>query len=607
MPDTVRSLLSGDRALANAVAANLSHLDLSARGHAEIHRNQMRLSLSAPATVRGAAGGTLQLADLALQGSVQKLTGSLDAALTGRGLPMIKLGLPSFALSDGAFRGQTALTARLDYASFHGIVMTTAGAVSGRSGEWTYSPASCAKMTLAAFRPGPNDLATKIADICPLANKALLSFGHDGMKLAAAARGVSANFPLANVGVEKAEGTLDFGAKTGVPLYGAVALRSARLLDRAASRASSPCWAAAPSALAAACGAANSPPPTKRNRRSARRHSRTPWQTGPAPPISLRRISLSRRQASAGNSVAAAGGVPPRRRRGGFRGRHQLDARTINSRGNLAVASLDFITPLGKAHAVKTNIDFTSLLPPARRRARHLTISRIDWTLPFSAVDVRFAFSPTTVQVDKARQRFCGRSCLAWARSRIDLANPGHDRGRGRLVVHLAGSLVTASNLGSKVKLEGKVSGHVPFSPGPDGFRIANGHVAADGAGRLSVDRSLWVQGDAAISSNAVQDFAYQALENLAFDSCQRRSEFRRQRPAANRLSHQGQKRSAQAPDRRSAITDIINGTALYKPIPLPSGTPIDLTLDTSLNFDELLKSYAEAWSKTLIRRGTAD
>ena len=48
------------------------------------------------------------------------------------------------------------------------------------------------------------------------------------------------------------------------------------------------------------------------------------------------------------------------------------------------------------------------------------------------------------------------------------------------------------------------------------------------------------------------------------------------------------------------AFADILNGTALYKPIPLPSGTPIDLTLDTSLNFDELLKSYAEAWSKSL-------
>jgi hypothetical protein len=48
------------------------------------------------------------------------------------------------------------------------------------------------------------------------------------------------------------------------------------------------------------------------------------------------------------------------------------------------------------------------------------------------------------------------------------------------------------------------------------------------------------------------------------------------------------------------AVSDILNGSALQKPVPLPSGTPIDLTLDASLNFDELLKSYAEAWSKSL-------
>ena len=55
------------------------------------------------------------------------------------------------------------------------------------------------------------------------------------------------------------------------------------------------------------------------------------------------------------------------------------------------------------------------------------------------------------------------------------------------------------------------------------------------------------------------------------------------------------------------AIADIINGTALQKPIQLTSNTPIDLTLDTSLNFDELLKSYAEAWSKTLAQTGQSN
>ena len=121
------------------------------------------------------------------------------------------------------------------------------------------------------------------------------------------------------------------------------------------------------------------------------------------------------------------------------------------------------------------------------------------------------------------------------------------------------------------------------------------------------MDRSLWAQGEAAISSNAVQDFAYQALETLAFD--QMTADLNS--VANGRLQiifHiKGKSDPPKPQTAKVAVTDILNGTALYKPIPLPSGTAIDLTLDTSLNFDELLKSYAEAWSKSLSPEGHPD
>ena len=97
-----------------------------------------------------------------------------------------------------------------------------------------------------------------------------------------------------------------------------------------------------------------------------------------------------------------------------------------------------------------------------------------------------------------------------------------------------------------------------------------------------------------------MQDFAYQALEHLAFD--QLTADLNS--VAGGRLQivfHvKGHSDPPQQQKAEVALTDLINGTALQKPIPLPSNTPIDLTLDTSLNFDELLKSYEEAWSKTL-------
>ena len=221
-------------------------------------------------------------------------------------------------------------------------------------------------------------------------------------------------------------------------------------------------------------------------------------------------------------------------------------------------------------------------------------------------MDVRFGFSPTAIQLAKADTDIA-QGHVALGAITISLADPGRIAGTAEIKGIELNSLVTASNLSTKAKLEGKVSGKIPFVMGPDGFRITNGHVAADGPGRLSVSRSLWAQGDAALTSNAVQDFAYQALENLAFE--QMSAELNS--VANGRLQVVFHIKGKSDPPTRQvaevAITDIINGTALYKPIPLPSGTPIDLTLDTSLNFDELLKSYTEAWSKSLSPEGQPD
>jgi hypothetical protein len=48
----------------------------------------------------------------------------------------------------------------------------------------------------------------------------------------------------------------------------------------------------------------------------------------------------------------------------------------------------------------------------------------------------------------------------------------------------------------------------------------------------------------------------------------------------------------AEAVETRVGVGELLQGRAFDKPLPLPKGTPIDLTLDTSLNLDELLGSY---------------
>jgi hypothetical protein len=141
------------------------------------------------------------------------------------------------------------------------------------------------------------------------------------------------------------------------------------------------------------------------------------------------------------------------------------------------------------------------------------------------------------------------------------------------------------------------ISGTVPFALTPDGVRFAMGRVAATGPGRLSIKRealtaSVGVGAEGQAPPNAVQDFAYQALENMAFDALDGTIDSRPMGRLGMVFHLQGRNDPPQAAETRVGVVDLLRGRAFDKPLPLPKGTPVDLTLDTSLNLDELLKSY---------------
>ncbi len=600
-PGKVRALLAADRRLADAAAANLKHLALEGGGHLEIHGERIGFSVSQPVALKGAAGAVLQVPEMTVESTGRNVSGALQAALSGGHLPAATLRMTKFAFADGVFHGDAGINARLDYGAFRGIAINGAGSVSGEAGEWAFSPGACAKVSTVAFRPGAETLASGVGGtLCPAAGKPMIAMGKDGLVFNARARGMAADIPFASVRLEHAEAGVEFGAGADAPLHGTVALTKARMLDRAKAPRFHPLSGSGSIRLARGLW---------RGKIAATDEKQTPL--GDVTFTHAMANGKGSAHIAAPHIVFAPDKLQPetlspllvafRRAEGtvNFSGDINWAPGKIASNGRLSIASLDFLTPLGKAHTVKTELDFVSLLPPATRPGQDLAIARIDWTLPFSGLDVRFGFTPTAIQVDKMSSGFAEGHASLGAFT-VDLANPKRIDGAADLASISLASLVTASNLGSKVKLEGKVSGHVPFSAGPDGFRIVNGHVQADGPGRLSIDRSLWAQGEATASANAVQDFAYQALENLSFDQL---SADLNSVPGGRLQIVFHIKGRSDPPKPQQAeveLMDLINGTALQKPIPLPNGTPIDLTLDTSLNFDELLKSYTEAWSKTL-------
>jgi hypothetical protein len=595
---------TGDAPLDRALTANLAHLDVKGAGHLALRDGRTSITFAAPLEIAGARGGKLSLAHLQLTGGSDSASASFQAVFGGGGLPSLNAEVKDLLWSGGGFTAHARFNADFDYAMLRRVALRGNGTISWQNGQYAFTPSGCVQASLAAFHPGASDLAKNIqGDICAPPQQPLLTGEGVGWTLTGEARNASADLPLATVHVEKMNAKLAFDGE-GAPRKGTATVTAGQISDNAVS----PRFK-----VLLGSGTASLADGVWRGRFAATDTKSRPL--GAASFVHTMATGAGTAHIDAPKITFALGGLQPedlspllvalRRAEGSAALIGDIDwtQETITSRGKLTVLSLDFLTPLGKAHAVKSEIALTSLLPPVTAPGQALTISRIDWTLPFSAVDIRFGFGPTTVQLAKADTDIA-EGHVSLGAITLSLSNPGTVAGAADIKGISLNALITASNLASKLKLEGKVSGHIPFAMGPDGFRITNGHVAADGPGRLSVDRSLWAQGEAAISSNAVQDFAYQALENLAFD--QMSAELNS--VANGRLQIVFHIKGKSAPPKPQtadvAVTDILNGTALYKPIPLPSGTPIDLTLDTSLNFDELLKSYAEAWSKTLTPEG---
>jgi hypothetical protein len=597
-------LHSVDPALVDAIRQNLARLSLTFAGHAERRSGVTRFALTQPLLVTGAKGGSLRVPALSVSATSDSVNAALDASLAGRGLPTARLAVRHLVWSGGGFTSDATVAARFNFAMLRGADLAASGTLSWKEGRYAFTPAGCARIALAAFHPAASDLAKNIrASFCAARDRPLITGEGAQWKLSGAARGVSADLPLANARVENVAASSAFEGQ-GAPLSGTAAITGGQISDLAAATRFKPLGVSGTASLAGGVWRGHLAMAGVKNTALGEVIFSHTLASGAgsahiaAPhivfaPDHLQPVDLSPLLAALRRAEGTAA----------FNGDITWTHDAIASQGKLSIVSLDFMTVLGKAHAVKSDIVLTSLLPPVTAPGQALNIARIDWTLPLSAVDVRFGFSPSAVQIARADTDIAEGHAALGAIA-ISLADPGHIAGAAQLTGIALNSLLAASNLGSKVKLEGKVSGRIPFTFGPEGFRITNGHVAADGPGRLSVNRSLWAQGDAAINSNAVQDFAYQALENLAFE--QMSADLNS--VANGRLQIVFHIKGRSDPPKPQiaevAIADILNGTALQKPIPLPSGTPIDLTLDTSLNFDELLKSYAEAWSNSLCPEG---
>lgn len=589
-----------------ALKRDLAHVRLDGSVRFERQGDTVSIRSIRPLLLEGANGLALRLPALSASKSPRGLNAGFDAHLRGGGMPAVNLSITDLAWTEGRLSADVAIDARFSYLMLQGATLSAKGTFSWQDGHYALSPESCVLLSLAAFHSGQTEQARDVrGTLCP-GNRTLLSGEGPQWRLSGVARGVSAFLPLANAQLDKAETRVRF-AGSGSAFEGSATITTARLSDRAFKARFNPLQGSG--LVTVANGRWRGRLMVTGSRKKA-----------------LGTVTFDHDMANgageahidAAHLVFAQKDLQPEdlspllaqfRQADGtanFHGDVRWTPGAIASSGTLSIGNLDFLTPLGRAHALKSVLAFTSLVPFRTADNQEVTISRIDWTLPISMVDLHFSFDSQAARIGALTANLA-EGHVALGPLTINFATPSNISGTAHLSSIALDTLIRASNLENKIKLTGKVSGTIPFVAGPQNIHITDGHIVADGPGKLSVDRSLWVQDKAVQPSNAVQDFAYQALENLAFD--QMKADLNS--VANGRLQIVFHVKGRSDPPKPQiaevALSDILNGTALQKPIALPSGTPIDLTLDTSLNFDELLKSYAEAWSKSLSPAGQPD
>jgi hypothetical protein len=131
--------------------------------------------------------------------------------------------------------------------------------------------------------------------------------------------------------------------------------------------------------------------------------------------------------------------------------------------------------------------------------------------------------------------------------------------------------------------------------------------LKADQPGRLAIQRTaltgVTASGEApppgaADPNAAFTDFAYQAMEHLAFDALSATIASRPDGRLGVLFVIKGRHDPPTRQEIRLTPADIILRRFMGKPLPLPSGTGVNLTLDTSLNLDDLIGDWSD-WRRT--------
>ena len=561
-------------------------------------RSGVRLALAGPARILPDAGGAVRLTP---RGGGYRLTAE------GGGLPSIEAQIRRFALTDGGATAAGTIKAALSLGPLESGTYDAAGELRISGGVTRFAASRCVSVTAKKVELGANDAERLSAQVCP-DGAPMLELVARGWRLAGRAQRAAADVPFLQAGLSEGGGRLRLADHDGT-LSAEIGAVQARVKDEAKAERFRPLAMSGDLRLVNDVWTGRLAFALPKGPRIAEAVLRQDGRSGAgaveisAPEIAFAPGGL---QPSDLSPVAEPLGSQAEGR-ASFAGAFRWVGDGGTSSGELKIPALAFKSPAGPVSGLSGDIRFTSLVPLIAPPGQTLHVARVGWTLPITDITASLELQEKALVVASAEGAAGGGRLFS--KDVVVPLDPGQPiHGAARLAGVQLHDLVEASPFGDRVDLDARVSGEIPFEVQDGKVHIAAGDLHAIAPGRLSIARaaltSVAAQGSiqapapaaaaAAGSTDTFTDFAYQALENLAFSTLDARVDTR----PNGRLGVVFHIVGYHDPPKHQEITlswwDLVRRKFLGKKLPLPSGTGVDLTLDTSLNLDDLLKDYAD-------------
>jgi hypothetical protein len=572
----------------------------------ELKGGALRLALPQPLRLRADRGGTLKVSGRAGAPVLAPNGGALRFEIQGGRLPTVDADIRHLQIANGVVTAQGKAKAKGSVGAVEGGALDVAGTLRIADGTASFAADRCASVSARKVVFGANDVERLTGRLCPSGGPMFI-LAPGRWRLRAAVGGLAADAPFLQARIAGGAGSAVAEQAAG-RLSVTAALGEAKVLDEAPQTRFNGLQLAGTAKLADAHWAATF-------------RASTP-AGAPVVDVVLRhdtRTGQGGLTLDTGPLVFVAGGLQPNQLsplaqalgspavgRAEFAGRVDWTPQGVTSGGTLSVPDLDFASAAGKVSGVKGVIAFNSLAPLVAAPGQTLSIARLDAVVPITGLTGTFGLD------EKALTITGGAADVGGGRVRLESLKVPLASGAPTVgVLVLDGvqlhDLVEASPFGDRAELDAKVSGRVPFQSEAGKVRIEGAELHAIQAGRLSINRQA-LTGVAATGSvsapagppapvapnDTFTDFAYQAMENLAFDKLEASIASRDDKRLGILAHIVGRHDPPQRQDIRLSVFDLLGRKFLNRPLPLPSDTGVDLTLDTTLNLDDLLADYAD-------------